>query len=128
MFHYDGKGEYKAKGGSFSLPGPGFTAGLTSANLNFKFRYTLDKGEITFTYAPGSWVETLVYDPDLPGQTVYTKITEPWYGRISPDGKNLIVTYGIPNKFIPTEDKDNLHPIPLEIVCNAVDHGFLMEE
>ncbi len=127
VFHPDGRGEYKAKGGSFSVPGPGFTAGLTSANLDFKFRYTLDKGKITFNYELGSWVETFVYDPDFPpGQTVYLKIIDPWYGRISPDGRNLIVTYS--NKFIPTADKDNQVPVGLEIVCNTADHGFWVDK
>ncbi len=136
VFHHDGTGEYKAKGGHFSVPGPAtptpFVAGVGNSNLDFKFRYTVRKGKIKFTYELGSWVQTNVYDPTMPGETLYVKITEPWYGRISPDGNNLIVTYGIPNKFIPTMDKDNEIPFPedmyLEIVCNTVDQGFRVEE
>ncbi len=136
VFHRDGTGEYHAKGGHFNIPGPAtpnpFVAGVGTANLDFKFTYTLDKGKITFTYVMGSWVGKAVYDPTMAGQDEYLMVTEPWYGRISPDGNNLIVTYGIPNRFIPTVDKENQILLPpqayLEIVCNTVDQGFRVEE
>jgi hypothetical protein len=115
-FNHDGTGEMDALNRFVdTMP----SAGL--AHIYWKFKYTVNKGKITFTYIPDTYVATYQYGP-LAGFTLSgVTITEPWSGRISPDGENLFVSFGVPMKLIP--------PFPgLEIVCNGVHQGFRTDE
>ena len=95
------------------------SAGL--AHIYWRFTYTVDKGKITFTYVPDSYVATWDYGPLAGGELTGVAFTEPYSGRISPDGETLFVSFGVPMKLIP--------PFPgLELVCNGVHQGFKTHE
>jgi hypothetical protein len=91
--------------------------------LSWEFEYEMDGGAITFTFIPGTYYMKYIEGPNVgvpeinpPSLTVFN---QPWTGRISPDGKNLVVFYGGPFKiqlldFTPS----------FELICNGVHQGF----
>ena len=111
-FYKDGTGEIIALNRFVDT-----TPSAGRAQISWKFTYTVDGDKITFTYIPNTYVATWDYGP-LAGVTLTDfVITTPYSGRISPDGKNLFVSFGVPMKLIA--------PFPgLEIVCNGVLQGF----
>jgi hypothetical protein len=111
-FNYDGTGSIDALNRFVDT-----TPSAGSAHIYWEFTYKVHGGKITFTYKPGTYVATYQYGP-MAGFTLSgVTFTEPWSGRISPDGENLFVSFGVPMKLIP--------PFPgLEIVCNGVHQGF----
>jgi hypothetical protein len=64
------------------------------------------------------------------GAELYCKLSESWTGRVSPDGKNIVVSLGVPLIFIPTVDQANTTPLTpyVELVCNFEHHGFRTDE
>ena len=116
-FNRDGTGEMQAVNRFVdNVP----SAGL--AQIYWKFNYDVTKeGKITFTYVPDTYTTIWDFGP-LAGQTLNgVAITEPWSGRISPNGETLFVSFGVPMKLIP--------PFPgLELVCNGVHQGFRTNE
>ncbi len=94
------------------------TYGAGAANLSWEFTYEMDGPEITFTFIPGTYYGEYLEGPNkgaiLPDTAYFDK---PWTGRISPDGMNLFVFYGVPMKLIIADWN-------LEIVCNGVHQGF----
>jgi hypothetical protein len=124
-FNQDGTGELNSLQRVVDLPGPGLGAppSMVASQTYWKFTYTVDEGLITFTYVPGTYTNKFLYGPQA-GQTLYLTITTPWYGRISPDGKNLSVSFGVPLILQITADQENTIPLPVEVVCNSAQHGF----
>ena len=106
--------------------GPPFY-GAGAANLSWEFTYEMDGPEITFTFIPGTYYLEYTEGPnaglkvETPNPVVFD---HPWTGRISPDGRNLFVFYGVPMKLIIPEGI--LFPgAPLfELICNGVHQGF----
>ena len=96
--------------------------GAGAANLSWEFTYEMDGPEITFTFIPGTYSLEYTLGPN----TVFPKLdpaplayfTEPWTGRISPDGRTLFVFYGVPMTLV----------IPdlggIELICQGVHQGF----
>jgi len=135
-FNKDGTGVMSALHRFVNLQGPNFpppppTPSIGLASISWGFTYTVDKGVITFTYMPGTFVATYILGPPA-GSVIYAKITEPWTGRISPDGKNILVSFGVPSIMIPTMDQANTTPFPpnqyVELGCNIVWQGFRIDE
>ena len=118
-FNYNGKGKMVSHQVYQDGP-PAYGAG--AANLSWEFTYEMDGPEITFTFIPGTYSLEYTWGPN----TVFPKLvpptpayfTEPWTGRISPDGRTLFVFYGVPMKLIIPEFGN------LEVVCNGVHQGF----
>ncbi len=124
-FNRDGTGEMTGQSWGVDVPGPGLNAppDASSIELSFKFTYTLDQGQITFTYVPGTFTRVDHYGPNA-GQTSYATLSGPFYGEISSDGKNLTVWWGVPLVVQPTADQDNTQPLPVESISNAVQQGY----
>ncbi len=118
-FNYDGKGKMDARQRYQDGPNNGpNTYGAGLAHLSWEFEYEIDGGEITFKFIPGTYYGEYLEGPNkgviLPDTAVFDK---PWTGRISPDGRNLFVFFGVPMKLI-------IADWGLEIVCNGVHQGF----
>jgi hypothetical protein len=98
-----------------------------AANVRFKFNYTVSEtGRIKFTYKKGSYVADFVYGPQA-GSPLYLDVSGSWYGVLSPDGKNIIVTWGVPVQLIVTADQGNTIP-QFPVVCNAAQQGFRCDD
>jgi hypothetical protein len=116
-FKRDGTGSLSSRH-RFMDPAPAPAAGL--AHLYWEFTYTVDRGKITFMEIPITY--SAVYEaPPGPGLS-NVKFTEPYDGYISADGKNLIVSFGVPMKLIP-HDPPPFAPA-LEIICSGTFQGF----
>ena len=121
-FNHNGKGKMETR--QCYNDTPSYSSGC--ADLSWEFEYEIDGGAITFTFIDKTY--SLVYTVG-PNANVFppintpslTKFSQPWTGRISPDGKNLFVFYGGPFK-IKVLDFDFLPD--LEIICNTVHQGF----
>jgi len=79
-----------------------------AANLSWGFTYTIDNGNITFTYVKGTLEEDFTSGPSAPS-TVYANNTQPWDGVISSDGKSIAMFWG-PLITDVTSDKANTTP------------------
>jgi hypothetical protein len=121
-FYYNGKGKMESR--QLYQNGPNtYDAGRSL--LSWEFEYEMDGNEITFTLIPGTY-----YLEYLEGKNAGFKVVppnpvvfdHPWIGRISPDGKNLFVFYGVPMKII--IPPGILGPFIIEIICNGVHQGF----
>ena len=110
-FHYNGTGSIDAINRYMDT-----TNSAGSAHIYWEFTYSVQRGKITFTYKPDTYVATYLYGPQAGVTLSGVTFTESWNGRISPDGENLFVSFGVPMKLIP--------PFPVEIVCNGVHQGF----
>ena len=94
------------------------------ADLSWEFEYEIDGGAITFTFIDTTYSLVYTVGPNVgvlpPINTPsLTEFSQPWTGRISPDGKNLFVFYGGPflikiKEFGPS----------FEAICNTVHQGF----
>jgi hypothetical protein len=132
-FNHDGKGSFKAiyrviERTSDSWPLGPYNLYAQAANVSWDFTYTLSKtGRITFTYKEGSYVGEWVFGPqtDPPNNMLYLYIKEPYYGVLSPDHLNILVTWGVPLQLTPTFDQNNETPMfSAKVICNAVQQGF----
>jgi hypothetical protein len=121
-FNYDGTGKMDSHQVYQEGP-PTYAAG--AANLSWEFTYEMDGPVITFTFKPGSYSLEYTLGPNTglkvvppPGGKTLAYFTEPWTGRISPDGKTLFVFYGVPMTLV----------IPdlggIELICQGVHQGF----
>jgi len=128
-FHRNGTGELNAFGRGVDLPSPalGGTPSVNLGHVYWKFTYAVDDGTITFTYVPGTFMNKTLYGPQQ-GQTAYLNVLGSWYGHLSPDGKNLSVSWGVPLILQPTADQANTQNLPVEVICNFVQQGFRTEE
>jgi hypothetical protein len=93
-----------------------------SGNLSWDFTYTIDKGNITFTYVKGSFELDWTSGPSAPGK-VYATITQPWDGVISSDRKNIALFWG-PLILDLTSDKANTTPTGVQSMTQAALQGF----
>jgi len=105
-----------------SNPGLPEYAGL--AHIYWGFTYTVDRGKIIFTVTPGTYKVEYQKGPDAPGSASGVEFDHPYDGYISADGKNLIVSYGVPMKGLAgppcSEDPFNC----FESVCSGTFQGF----
>ncbi len=98
-----------------------------AADVSFDFNYTVSEtGRITFTYIKGSYVADFRYGPQKE-TLLYLNAPQPWYGVLSPNGNNIIVTWGVPFQLIVTGDQDNDNP-QFPVICNAVQQGFRCDD
>jgi hypothetical protein len=94
-----------------------------AAEISWKFSYTLsEKGRITFQYETGTYSGIWSYGPQA-GAPLYLKISGPYYGVLSPEGNNIVVTWGVPLQLMVTLDPTNQIDM-FPILCNAVQQGF----
>jgi hypothetical protein len=90
-FYLDGKGKMDARQCYNDGVSP-YASGC--ADISWEFEYQMDGPEITFTFIPGTYALEYTAGPNIglkfvpPTQTVFD---QQWTGRISPDGRNLIV-------------------------------------
>jgi hypothetical protein len=97
---------------------------LGAANVSWTFDYTVSNhGRITFTYETGSYVADWKYGPQQ-GTQLYLNAPGQTYGVLSPDGNNIVVTWGVPSQLIVTADQANKVPL-FPVICNVVLQGFL---
>ncbi len=96
---------------------------VEAGNVSWDFTYTMDNGNITFTYVKGSYELNWTSGPNA-GKTFYINVTQPWDGVISSDGKNIAVWWGPPLILELTADKANTTPTGAQSVTNVVLQGF----
>jgi hypothetical protein len=88
-----------------------------SGKIEWKFTYTVtDEGKITFTI-PGAYSGQWLTGPMAPG-TIEFIVTGSNNGVISPDGKQILVTWGAPQMQI----NAGAQPFPgadLQLICNG---------
>jgi hypothetical protein len=127
-FKKDGKGKMESRQVYQEGPSnPPNTYAAGRALLSWEFEYEMAENEITFTLIPGTYYLEYTEGPNdgLKVETGNTVVFDhPWTGRISPDGRNLFVFYGVPMKLI--IPAGILFPgAPMfEIICNGVHQGF----
>ena len=132
-FNHDGTGSFKAiyrviERTSDPWPLGPYNLYAQAAKISWDFTYTLSKtGRITFIYEKGSYVGEWEYGPQAGGPTsmLYLYIKEPYYGVLSPDHLNILITWGVPLQLMPTVDQNNDTPMfSAKVICNAVQQGF----
>jgi len=94
-------------------------------NLSWDFTYTIDNGNITFTYVTGSFELDWTMGPSA-NSTVYATISQPWDGVISSDGKTIAMFWG-PLILDLTSDKANTTPTGVQSMTQAALLGFKIE-
>ncbi len=123
-FNYGGKGKMDAKQRYQEGP-PNYGSGV--ANLSWEFTYQMDGSVITFTFKPGTYSLEYIEGPNagvvpkLPlGDQFPSQVTfdHPYTGRISPDGMDLYVFFGVPMKITIPEFGG------LQLICQGVHQGF----
>ena len=118
-FNYNGTGKMEALNRFVETANPavgGPAAG--SANISWEFTYEMDGPDIIFTYKDGSYRAVYLEGPTKGLTLTDVDITGTWVGRISSDGRNLFVSFGVPMKLIINDFGG------LEAVCNGVHQGF----
>jgi len=117
-FSPDGSGSASLTGKGFNSAGPGAPVGGWVQLLEFKFTYTVEDGEITFTTIPGTDTSTTIQGPGK-GAPPFVLSTGPQQGNISPDGKTLLIHCGAPVII-------NIGglPFPVDAICNMSLNGF----
>ena len=126
-FKNNGKGKMEARQCYNEGPNAMFPYSSGCVLLSWEFEYQMDGAEITFTFIPGTYYLKYVEGPnkDLELKTPNTVvICQPWTGRISPDGRNLFVFYGVPMKIIIPEGILFPGAPYIELICNGVHQGF----
>ncbi len=123
-FNKDGTGSYTGSFRTFNV----YSSAIGSppdgglGNLSWGFTYTIDNGNITFTYVKGSFELDWTSGPSAPG-TAYANITEPFDGVLSSDGKIIALFWG-PLMLDMTSDKANMIPTGMQSMVQAAFHGF----
>jgi hypothetical protein len=128
-FNKDGTGSVTNILHAYDIWGPVFGAppNAGAANETWDFTYTMtNSGNITITYTEGSCELDFTSGPNAPPSPLAVGyfILPPVKGVVSPDGKNLYVSYGAPDKYISTSDKENKNPTGMEAICSVVIQGF----
>jgi hypothetical protein len=129
-FKHDGKGEMTSifrvveRPSDVWFSGPGSDIpDVGAANVYWKFHYTVSNtGRITFTYDKGSYIGDFKYGPQANTQS-YLTASGPWYGVLSPEGRDIFVTWGVPYQLMITADPENNVPL-FPVICNVVQQGF----
>jgi len=121
-FNYNGTGKMEALNRFVETANPfaGGEAAAGSANISWAFTYEMDGPDIIFTYTKGSYLAVYLEGPNATAGVILKDVdfTDTWVGRISPDGRNLFVSFGVPMKLI-INDLGGL-----AAVCNGVHQGF----
>ena len=126
-FNKNGTGSFTGSEYMTDVYGPGMNLppDAGSQNITWGFTYTMDNGNITFTYVTGSYEADFTSGPNAPPSPQskgYVNIPQPWNGVISSDGKIIDMSWGVPIEF--TADKANTTPTGMQGMCNAAFHGF----
>jgi len=126
-FNKDGTGSYTGieYNSEVYAPGMNLPPDSSSSNSSYGFTYTIDDGDITFTYVTGSFEADFTSGPNVPGKG-YITIPQPWGGTISSDGKSIHVWWGVLIEM--TADKANTTPTGMQGMSNATFHGFEVNE
>jgi len=136
-FKHDGTGTFKAiyrvvdKPSQNWPPAPpgqpqptdGDIPDVGAADITWNFHYTLSQtGRITFMFDKGTYEGNWTYGLQK-NTSLYLDVSGPYYGVLSPDHQNILVTWGVPLQLLVTLDKDNEIPL-FPVICNVVQQGF----
>jgi hypothetical protein len=126
-FEKDGTGSVSARHRYMDIP-PNLGAGLV--DFYWGFTYTVNRGKITFTEIPSTYYADFLEGPGSPSVLSNVAFSQTYDGYISADGKNLIVSLGVPLKLLPVGpplcSETNLNCI--EIICSGTFQGFRTED
>jgi len=115
-FKHSGKGAIEVTAHNVGVSPP--FGGGGSLSIHWDFNYTVDPGgKITFTLVPGSYVGQWLTGT-LKGQGVFHDISDSWHGVISPDGNQILVTWGAP-VILPMLDSQGGNRTGVELICNG---------
>jgi hypothetical protein len=122
-FKKDGHGSIDARHRYMDIPTDNPTPPAAgSARMYWEFTYTVDRGKITFTEIPATYLLEYLEGPLKDAVFTGFAFSQPYDGYISADGKNLIVSYGVPMKIIPPPGQ---FPAPdIELICSGTWQGF----
>ena len=126
-FNKDGTGSFTGIFGGLTVYSSAIGAPPdgVAGNLTWGFTYTIDNGNITFTYVKGTLEEDFTSGPSAPGK-VYANNPQPWDGVISSDGKSIALFWG-PLIVDVTSDKANTTPTGTQSMSVLALHGFKIE-
>ena len=130
-FNKDGTGSFTGIFGGLTVYSSAIGAPPdgVAGNLSWGFTYTIDNGNITFTYVKGTLEEDFTSGPNAPpspNSKGYINITQPWDGVISSDGKIIALFWG-PLIADVTSDKANTTPTGVQSMSLVALHGFKIE-
>ncbi len=123
-FKKDGEGSLSARHRYMDIP-PNPAAGLV--DFYWEFTYTLERGKITFTEIPASYRAEYQEGPQKGFVLSNVAFSQAYDGYLSADGKNLIVSLGVPLKLKPVTPIPGLPP-DIEIICSGTFQGFRTDE
>jgi hypothetical protein len=90
-----------------------------SGNIEWRFAYTVtDERNITFTIDGSTYSGQWLTGPMAPGTVLFT-VTGSYSGVISPDGKQIFVTWGAPLMQINAGAQPPIPNAHLELICNG---------
>ncbi len=131
-FNKDGTGSVKGTLRAYDYWSPGFPPappppGAGAADETFDFTYTVTgSGNITITYVKGTYELDFTSGANAPPSPMSVQyfILPPVKGVISPDSKLLNISWGPPDIYVNTSDKENNNPTGVQAVCAVVIQGF----
>jgi len=120
-FKKNGRGSIDAQQRYMDINNPQNPQGAAGlVHIYWEFTYTVHRGKITFTEIPDTYVLDYQEGP-VKGVFKGFAFSQPYDGYISADGKNLIVSFGVPMKIDPSVGNPSL---PGEIICSGTFQGF----
>jgi hypothetical protein len=124
-FAKDGTGSIDALQRYMDINNPQFPQGAAGlVHVYWEFTYTVDRGKITFTEIPATYYVEYQEGPQK-GQVLSNfAFSQPYDGYISADGKNLIVSFGVPTIITPVPPQPPELPPNLEVICSGTWQGF----
>jgi hypothetical protein len=118
----NGHGKIDARQRYMDINDPQFPQGAAGlVQISWEFTYTVDRGKITFTEIPETYSLKYVQGPLAPLEFTGFAFSDTYDGYISADGKNLIVSFGVPTKIDPSVGNP---PLPGEMICSGTFQGF----
>jgi hypothetical protein len=119
----NGHGKLDARQRYMDINNPQFPQGAAGlVHIYWEFTYTVDRGHITFTEIPDTYKVEYLEGPQKGLVFSNFALSEPYDGYVSADGKNLIVSFGVPVKIIPAEPPPGLPDF--ELICSGTFQGF----
>ena len=124
-FKKDGTGSTDALQRYMDINNPQFPQGAAGlVHIKWKFTYTVDRGKITFTEIPATYYVEYVEGPQKGQSLSNFAFSDTYDGYISADGKNLIVSFGVPTIITPVPPQPPELPPHLEVICSGTFQGF----